>query len=337
MTNKSIIQVLVVDDAIDAANTFAALIEDTTGLSCHATNSPSEAVTVAEQNMVLVAVLDQRMPEKEGTQLFQDLRKVAPAIEAIMLTAEAQIGEISQGITLGFSQVLDKKEVEKLPGLVRNMYYSALAHISSRSLMNPVELVSERRRFWLMRTPSLRLVGFTVLEENYVNDHEWETYLQLTVGQKLTDEVQFKITHTFTLEQDSKLSMQARVGLKGLKALEAKLDSDLTLEVGLTDKRDNSLSCRTVVSYELPPRPADNSPYIQAINYQYAPTYRRVRLELERHCDACGSDERSVIVGLFATGRLATRHEEYSNSGDRQLKPTGFVRLENVKRMSGTA
>jgi CheY-like chemotaxis protein len=335
MTNKSIVQVLVVDDVIDAANSFAALISDTTGLVCYATNSPNEAVAVAEQNMVLVAVLDQRMPEKEGTKLFQDLRKVAPTIEAIMLTAEAQIAEISQGMSLGFSHVLDKKDVEKLPELVRKIYYTALARISSRQVMKPVELVSERRRFGLARTPVLRLVGFTILEENYVNEHDWETYLQLTVGQKRTDEVQFKIAHTFTLEQNGKLSMQAKVGLKGLKALEAKLDSDLTLEIGLTEKREASLSSTTTVSYELPPRPAGNGAYIQARNYQYAPTYRRVRLEVERHCDACGSDERTVVIGLFATGRFATRHEEFSNSGDSQVIPTGFVRLDSAHRIVG--
>ena len=285
MTDKGVVQVLVVDDVIDAAKWFAALIKDATGLICYATNSPGDAVRVAEQNMTLVAVLDQRMPEKEGTQLFQDLRRVAPTIEAIMLTAEAQIGEISQGITLGFSHVLDKKEVEKLPGLVRNIYYSALARASSRPVIDPVKLVSERRRFGLWRTPGLRLIGFTVLEENCVKNNEWETYMQLTVGEKRTDEIQFKIAHTFTLEHDSKLSIQAKVGLKGLRALEATLDSDLTLEVGLTDKRDTSLSRTTKVSYELPPRPAGDSPYIQAVNYQYAPTYRRVRLEIERYCN----------------------------------------------------
>ena len=336
MREENTIQVLVVDDVIDAAKSFAALIKDTTGLVCYPTDSPSEAVRIAEQNMVLVAVLDQRMPEKDGIELFQDLRRVAPTIQAIMLTGEAGIDEISQGVNLGFSNVLSKNNVDELPQLVRNLYYTTLARVASRPVIKPIELVAERHRFGVVRSPSLRLVGFTILEENYVNDSEWETYLQLTVGQKRTDEVQFKITRTFTLEQNSRVSIQSSVGAKGLKALEAKLNSDLTSEIGLTDRRESSLSSKTTVSYELPPRPTNNSAYIQARNYQYAPTYRRVRLEMERHCEACGSDERSVAIALFATGRFATRHEEFSNSGNRQLIPTGFVRLENLQQAGGT-
>jgi CheY-like chemotaxis protein len=337
MTNSGTVQVLVVDDVLDAAESFAALIRDTTGLVCCATNSPGDAVAIVESNVVLVAVLDQRMPEKEGTELFQELRLVAPAIEAIMLTGEASISEIGKAVSLGFNQILAKKDVDKLPEMVRNLYHTTLARVASQPVIKPVELVAKRRKFGLVRSPSLRLVGFTVLEENYVNNKEWETYLHLTVGEKRTDEVQFKVTHSFTLEKNSKISIQSTVGVKGLKLFEAKLDSDLTTEIGITEKRDTSLSSKTDVTYELPGRPADNSAYIQAVNYQYAPTYRRVRLELERHCDACDGNERSVVIALFATGRFLTRHEEISNTGDSEVKPTGLIRGDNLKRVGGQA
>jgi hypothetical protein len=119
--------------------------------------------------------------------------------------------------------------------------------------------------------------------------------------------------------------------------LEAKLSSEITSEVGITDNRETSLTSKTTVSYELPPRPTDKSTFIQARNYQYAPTYRRVRLEIERNCHACGSNERSIVIALFATGRFATRHEEFLNTSEKQVKPTGFVRLDNLQQASGGA
>lgn len=83
-------EVLVVDDNISAAKDFARLIRIKTKLETLAVDNPDLAIEKIKAEPIKVVVLDQKMPEKTGTALFEDIKRINPNIKAIMLSGEAE-------------------------------------------------------------------------------------------------------------------------------------------------------------------------------------------------------------------------------------------------------
>lgn len=79
-------QLLFVDDDKDAAREYAELVESFTRLRPLVCSTQDEAIEAVKNNQIAVAVLDQRMPEVEGTDLYRALRAVSPRLRAIMLS-----------------------------------------------------------------------------------------------------------------------------------------------------------------------------------------------------------------------------------------------------------
>ena len=69
-------EVLVVDDSLQAALEFARLVRVKAKLESIATDDPDEAIEIVKSNSIKVALLDQRMPKKNGTELFLELKQI---------------------------------------------------------------------------------------------------------------------------------------------------------------------------------------------------------------------------------------------------------------------
>lgn len=106
-------EILVVDDNLQAAKEVARLINLQTRLEAVATDDPEEAVTILKENPIKVALLDQRMPKKDGTALFKDLRRVDSSVRAIMLTGEADANEVGDALNLGFPITSTKAQLRR--------------------------------------------------------------------------------------------------------------------------------------------------------------------------------------------------------------------------------
>src|SRR5215218_6116056 len=96
------IKVLVVDDVAGAAEQYARLIRLGTQLNSIGVDDPNKAIEIVKSNPVCVAVLDQRMPGKSGTELFEEIKEIDASIKAIMLTGEADANEVAQAFRLGY-------------------------------------------------------------------------------------------------------------------------------------------------------------------------------------------------------------------------------------------
>lgn len=111
-------EIVVIDDAPNAAQDFADLIEAQTGLKTKAFSNPSDLLDYISHANVKIAILDQVMPDIKGTDLFEKINQIDPNIQAIMLTGEASREDLSYAINLGFSKFLNKNEISKLSGIV---------------------------------------------------------------------------------------------------------------------------------------------------------------------------------------------------------------------------
>ncbi|WP_433304286.1 response regulator [Actinoplanes sp. CA-030573] len=71
---------------------------------------------------IRVVVLDQRMPLRNGTDLFLRLRAVNPGVRGIVFSGEAETGEVSEAYDVGYAKYLHKSEVERLPEIIREQW-----------------------------------------------------------------------------------------------------------------------------------------------------------------------------------------------------------------------
>lgn len=83
------VEVLVVDDDLAAAQTFSELIATKYSFRTEAYSNLEKVLEVVRTGTVKVAVLDERMPDMNGTDLFKKIHQINPNIKAVLLTGEA--------------------------------------------------------------------------------------------------------------------------------------------------------------------------------------------------------------------------------------------------------
>ena len=69
-------QVIVVDDGKQAARAFAELIEAKLKISVRSETEPNEVLKLVAGENIKVIVLDQRMPELSGTELYKKIKNI---------------------------------------------------------------------------------------------------------------------------------------------------------------------------------------------------------------------------------------------------------------------
>ena len=104
-------ELLVVDDNLQAALEFARLVTVRARIKAVATDDPDEAIEIIRAHPIKVALLDQRMPRKDGTELFLELKQVDPLLKGIMLTGEADAEEVGRALNFGFSDYIHKSDI----------------------------------------------------------------------------------------------------------------------------------------------------------------------------------------------------------------------------------
>lgn len=90
--------VIVVDDDADAAKAFAELIEAKLHIPVHSEANPDEVLQIIKQYETKVVVLDQRMPNMNGSELYKQIKEINPFVIALMLTGEADRQEVADAI-----------------------------------------------------------------------------------------------------------------------------------------------------------------------------------------------------------------------------------------------
>ena len=130
-------KILVVDDDFAAAQNFAEYITVRLNINAIAETNITEVFNIIKNEPIKVAVLDQRMPEMSGTEVYKKILQINPYIKAIMLTGEANREEVAEAMRIGYVDFLEKKNVEQLPNKVMiayTKYQIELCHKSKKEL-----------------------------------------------------------------------------------------------------------------------------------------------------------------------------------------------------------
>ena len=116
------IEILVVDDDLAAAKSFAELIENKLKIKTGACSNADEVLSIIRTGTIKVVVLDEIMPEMNGTELFRKIQNINHYVKALLLTGEADVADIIKATKLGYSDYLQKSKIAELPGKVMVAY-----------------------------------------------------------------------------------------------------------------------------------------------------------------------------------------------------------------------
>lgn len=107
-------RVLVVDDEDDFRNTLIKRLE-TRKVAVAGAAGGNEALAMLKEEDYDVVVLDVKMPEKDGIETLQDMKKLKPQTEIILLTGHASVEAGIQGMRLGaFDYIIKPTPLDEL-------------------------------------------------------------------------------------------------------------------------------------------------------------------------------------------------------------------------------
>jgi DNA-binding response OmpR family regulator len=99
--------ILVVDDN-NGVLEFVVLLLSKHGLSVLPASSGNECLDIVRSRPIDLIILDVMMPMMDGLQVCQELRKIAPSIPVILLTARDDMATRASAMDLGVSEFVAK-------------------------------------------------------------------------------------------------------------------------------------------------------------------------------------------------------------------------------------
>ncbi|MEM7048687.1 MAG: sigma-54 dependent transcriptional regulator [Acidobacteriota bacterium] len=132
-------RILVVDDEARMAEALATSLRRQ-GWECEACYSGREALAAFDARGADVVVTDQRMPDLDGLELMQRLRRAAPDLPVILLTAFGEVASAVEAMRLGaFDYVTKPCDNDELRNLVRRALELTTLQRENRRLKDRLE------------------------------------------------------------------------------------------------------------------------------------------------------------------------------------------------------
>lgn len=115
-------RILIVDDEKRFVTTLIKQLTERK-LDVSGVYSGKEAITEVKNMLYDVIILDVKMPGLDGTETLQELKKINPGIEVIMLTGHGSVASAVEGMRLGAYEYLMKPcEIEELMEKINEAY-----------------------------------------------------------------------------------------------------------------------------------------------------------------------------------------------------------------------
>lgn len=322
-------EVLVVDDNQQAAVEFARLISVEGKLSAIATDDPEEAVNLVKSNPIKVALLDQRMPKRDGTALFADLIKIDPLLKAVMLTGEADADEVGIAMGLGFSDYIHKSQVDTIVPRVLLHYCSYHTDIAERKVSSDELVYSfETGPFWNRQRIDFFLISTDIINNQYVRSDCWKTIVKIDAGERTTRTISRQDLSRFVIENEAKDKLYASASAKIpiVEGLTAKLESTMLKRFQETVSRERTDSETLEREFRLPNEPENpNDLHVKSRQYEHAPVYQQIRMVIRKVCSFCNTPEILVVNANLLAASISTRQIDFMSNGETRKTDTGVM------------
>jgi DNA-binding NtrC family response regulator len=117
------IRVLIVDDEVKLALAFQKRLSSEDGMEVSIASTGAKALSLAKTGNFDVVILDIKLPDVNGVELFERLRQMQPTLEVIMLTGYASIDSAVASMKTGAYDYLVKPiELSKLSSVIQKAY-----------------------------------------------------------------------------------------------------------------------------------------------------------------------------------------------------------------------
>lgn len=119
MTERA--KILVVDDEEGTRELFHTILSDD-GYLVTLANSGDEALTLFKTGSFDLVISDILMPDTDGLQLLQEIRKTGPTVDVIITTGLGQVDAYIKAMSLGAVEYLNKPvRIHELKGIVQKV------------------------------------------------------------------------------------------------------------------------------------------------------------------------------------------------------------------------
>lgn len=112
------IGVLIVDDEVEFAEALAKVLRRR-GLAVKEVHTSQEAIQILSVERFEVALLDVKMPDKDGLSLFKEIKRISPRTSVILMTGHISPEEERSGRAVGaFAYLLKPHPIPDLVQLI---------------------------------------------------------------------------------------------------------------------------------------------------------------------------------------------------------------------------
>lgn len=331
------IDVLFVDDEITFAEAWSQRVSRTMRLNVRATSDPSEALAIARDVGVKVAIIDQVLDGTgtDGVTLGIAIRQVDPRVLWILLSGEATGEQITQAYDSGLRSHIHKNDaLDRLP-LAIQQYLVEHDEAVARAvdLAGDPLLVTKARIMNLVRarpisrqTVKYYLLTIDSVDREFAPSDEWVSHTQLNSGEEREETLELGWTRTesFDYSMQSSVGTGAQLGSQQLLKLNVSLRNEILQRENLASMVTAQRSYKLVRRLHLPEEPQDPMVlHVRSRLFEVAPVYVKVEITLVARCSCCGHDETIKGSIFFPRNRFATRQTDFLSDGTSRVTATG--------------
>jgi len=133
-------KVLVIDDEYGPRESVSFLLQDE--FEVHSADRVDNGIELLQKEVFAVVIMDIRMPQKNGIQGLEEVRKIDPDVAVIMLTGYGALASAQVAMSLGANEYLKKPfDVEVMLQAVRRHAREALERKKRSALLQQLEEV----------------------------------------------------------------------------------------------------------------------------------------------------------------------------------------------------
>jgi len=322
--------VVFIDDDVRTAREYAEQVSRFTRLRTLVVAQPAEAVEAVRTYRIAIAVLDQKMPEISGTELFAELRQHAPALRGIMLSGEADASEIGDAMNLGYTKYLHKSRFRQLPALVLNEFSKSQTEFAKAADFKPILLAKASHYLGLAGSTEFWLEGLTVEAASIVPESSWKLIDTINSGEKKQIVEKYEVSEDIKFEEslESKLSGDIGVSLKVAGAFKSNLSSSIANKLKLAHTLSGRVTREVKKDITLPAEPTDPTAlYVRSRAFLWAPTFRRIVCNIVRRIKPHGEQIVTALSVLQPMDQVATKQVDILSDGSRKELATHIFNL----------
>lgn len=316
-------EVIVVDDDLETAEAFAEYISKVGNVPAVAYAKPDAALDAVRKFPIKVAVLDQKMPDMMGTELYAEILKIRPEVRAIMLSGQAERADVSAALSLKYVADIEKGKPDKLVDAV----HKALIQARTEKLIHidPPKLLGEKIFLWLWLQARYYLTFLEILSEPYVPDDLWKLDGQISAGETRTVRYSRTVDEKLIVDQSFLTKQSASVGfsVSEIGKLQGKIHAELEQRTGIKLEGGQSTSESMETTLTLPQEPTDPTEnVVKARGFYSGPEYVSLRLGIRvEHLRIRESIDYEMDI-LFHTGYFVGKQVDTLTDGTKMVRET---------------